>query len=137
MYLLDKAVWVALLRDRDEGVRSSLAAKPRASAALCSVVLYELMHGALESARPEENAAAIQNLASKHDVLPFDSRAAQQAAAVRASLERTGQCIGLHDVMIAATALSLGATLVTHNVREFSRVPGLNIEDWQTGERSA
>jgi tRNA(fMet)-specific endonuclease VapC len=63
--------------------------------------------------------------------LPFDDRAAEVYGRIRAHLTATGMAIGPNDLMIAAIALANGLTLVTHNTAEFSRVPGLTIEDWQ------
>ncbi len=65
-------------------------------------------------------------------VLPFDEPADEHYADIRAALERVGTPIGSHDLFIAAHARSRGLTLVTHNLREFQRVPGLEVEDWQT-----
>jgi tRNA(fMet)-specific endonuclease VapC len=63
--------------------------------------------------------------------VPFDSAAAQAAARIRAELEQKGSTIGPLDLLIAAMALSRGATLATHNTAEFSRVPGLRVTDWK------
>ena len=64
-------------------------------------------------------------------VLPFDKAAANVHAQIRVHLERLGQVIGPYDLLIAAIALANNLTLVTHNTNEFSRVPGLVIEDWE------
>lgn len=72
----------------------------------------------------------IENLLTLLDVLPFDLECAASYGILRGILEHRGQLIGQMDMLIAAHALTLPATLVTHNVREFSRVPGLSIEDW-------
>jgi len=64
--------------------------------------------------------------------LPFDETSAIEAGKIRWDLERRGQVIGPHDIMIAAQAIALDLTLVTHNTGEFSRIPGLKVEDWQS-----
>lgn len=64
--------------------------------------------------------------------MPFDDAAAHSYAAIRAALEKQGQPIGPNDTLIAAIALANGLTVVTHNAGEFSRVPGLLFEDWET-----
>jgi tRNA(fMet)-specific endonuclease VapC len=74
---------------------------------------------------------AMQALLRELPVLTFDSASALQAAKIRAHLQRIGRPIGGYDALIAATALAQGLTVVTHNTREFSRVPGLKLEDWQ------
>jgi tRNA(fMet)-specific endonuclease VapC len=94
-----------------------------------AVVEYELRYGLLRL--PEEVAAprldALARFLRPLRILAFDSECALQAARLRAGLEAKGQPIGPHDTLIAATALRHQATLVTRNVREFSRVPGLQI----------
>jgi tRNA(fMet)-specific endonuclease VapC len=65
------------------------------------------------------------------EVLPFAGEAAEEYAEIRLQLERVGRPIGERDLLIAATAKSRRLTVVTHNVREFARVPGLNVEDWR------
>ena len=81
--------------------------------------------------KPAANRAAADALLAPHPSLPFNDAAADDYAAIRHHLESTGQMIGPLDMLIAAIALANGCTLVTHNTTEFSRVPGLVIEDWQ------
>ena len=97
-----------------------------------AIVEYELRYGLLrlpsEAANPR--LAALAALLQPIQVLPFDSECASHAARIRAELEAAGTPIGPHDTLIAATALRYQATLVTRNVREFSRVPGLQWLNW-------
>lgn len=97
-----------------------------------AIVEYELRYGLMrlppEAAAPR--FAALVQLLQPVQVLPFDSECAAHAARIRAELESVGTPIGPHDTLIAATALRHQATLVTRNVREFSRVPGLQWVDW-------
>ncbi len=97
-----------------------------------AIVEYELRHGLLRL--PQDAAAprlaALAQLLRPMQLLPFDSECAAQAARIRAHLEAAGTPIGPHDTLIAATALRHQATLVTRNVREFSRVPGLQWLNW-------
>ena len=99
------------------------------------IVEYELRYGLMrlppEAAAPR--LAALAKLLQPLQVLPFDSECAAHAARIRAELESIGMPIGPHDTLIAATALRHQATLVTRNVREFSRVPGLQWVDWHAG----
>jgi tRNA(fMet)-specific endonuclease VapC len=94
-----------------------------------SVVIHELRYGASKSARQAENHARIDAL--RFEVAPFDARDARQAGEVRAALERAGTPIGGYDLLIAGQALARDLVLVTRNVREFERVAGLRIEDWE------
>lgn len=98
---------------------------------LCSVVVYELRYGAERSSDPPRGHAKLDLFLSPFISLPFDDQCARKCSEIRAELERTGRVIGPHDLQIAAIALQHGLTLVTHNTREFSRVAGLKLEDWE------
>jgi len=94
-------------------------------------VVAELWYGCARSAKPAANRAALQALIAPYPSLYFDDPAADHFATIRQHLESLGQVIGPYDMQIAAIALTNGCTLVTHNISEFSRVPGLLLEDWQ------
>ena len=97
-----------------------------------TVVLYELWYGVHKSARRRENAATLAAfLALGYVIWPFEPEDAEEAGDIRAVLERAGTPIGPYDVLIAAQARRRGAVLVTANEREFARVPGLRMENWQ------
>jgi tRNA(fMet)-specific endonuclease VapC len=122
-----------LRRGPASNVTARLALAPPGSVYLCSVVLGELVYGALRSGpshRPA-NLALIAQLRQQFASLPFDDRSAEEYGKVRAHLESLGTPIGPNDLLIAAIALANRLTLVTHNTAEFSRVPGLALEDWQ------
>lgn len=107
------------------------ALKP-ADVGVPAIVEYELRYG-LMRLPPEATAprlAALATFLQPLQVLPFDGECAAHAARIRAELESIGMPIGPHDTLIAATALRHQATLVTRNVREFSRVQGLQWVDW-------
>ena len=111
-------------------VRERLAASEPGRIAIPAVVAYEIEYGTLRSGSPEVRRRELQRLLSVVEILPFHLGAAERAAKVRGELESRGETIGPSDLMIAGTALAFGCVLVTHNVAEFSRVPGLIIEDW-------
>ncbi len=94
------------------------------------IVRAELLHGCLKSERPEEHLAAVSRFLAPYQYLPFDTQAAEHYADIRAHLERCGKLIGPNDLFIAATARAAKAILVTNNLKEFQRVPGLQCEDW-------
>jgi tRNA(fMet)-specific endonuclease VapC len=112
-------------------VSRALAATPVEEVALCSVVKAELLYGAERSRERERNRAQIEAFVDGLKSLPFDDAAAEAYATVRSKLAEQGTPIGPNDLMIAAIALANELILVTHNVREFERVEGLWIEDWQ------
>lgn len=94
------------------------------------ITVAELWFGARKSARPETTRREIDAFLGPLGVLPFDRAAAEAYARLRFDLERTGRPIGERDLLIASIALARGLTVVTHNVSEFGRVPGLKTEDW-------
>lgn len=128
-YLLDTNLCIRVLRDRPAAVRQRFNLEAD-GLAISSVVLAELLHGAAKSARPVENRNEVEKFAARLEVLPFDARAADHAADIRANLERRGQTIGAYDLLIAGHARSLGLVVVTGNLAEFERVEGLRCEDW-------
>ena len=129
MYLLDSNVLIEHMAGRFdlEGVLRNVGLE---NCFVPTVVIYELLHGSLRSRLPNE-LERTKIVVSGFRWIGFEADAAESAAKIRFELERIGLKIGPHDVMIAAIALSQKFTLVTHNVRELSRVQGLKIEDWQ------
>jgi len=115
-------------------VRNRLAVEQPENIYLCTVVQVELYYGAYRSANPEPNIALLERFFSQSSILPLDVRAARITGQLRAQLAALGTPIGPYDLQIAAIALANNLTLVTHNTREFSRVEGLRIEDWEEVE---
>jgi len=130
MWLLDTNVCVALINRSDEQAAARLLEHPRGSVRLCSVVKAELQFGAQNSARLSENLQRIEIFCRAFESLPFDDESARHYGIVRAQLRREGRPIGGNDLMIASIAIANSHVLVTRNVREFSRVAGLEIESW-------
>ena len=97
---------------------------------ISAVTLGELIYGAEKSNQPERNLADIEGMTARLEVLPFDEPAATHFGQLRAELARIGKPIGSYDQMIAGHARSLGLILVTNNMREFERAPGLRLENW-------
>lgn len=98
--------------------------------AISAITLGELWFGALASSRPRPTRSSIDAFLAPFEVVPFDPEAAEAYADIRLVLERSGRPIGERDLLIAAIARSRDLTVVTHNVGEFGRVPGLVVEDW-------
>jgi tRNA(fMet)-specific endonuclease VapC len=133
-YLLDTNTCINYLNRRGSPIKQRLPAVPAASVQLCSIVKAELYDGAYRSSRREQNLVLLKRLFGQFASVPFDDAAAESYGRIRAELSLAGTLIGPNDLMIAAIALAHGLTLVTHNTREFSRVAGLAIEDWEASE---
>ena len=131
VYLLDTNVCIGILK-ANEAVVTKLAQAAPAELYLCSVVKAELYYGARGSQQIANNLATLETFFEPYTSLAFDDPCAERYGQLRADLRRTGQLIGPNDTMIAAVALVHNLTVVTHNTREFARVPGLRLEDWET-----
>lgn len=130
--LLDTNILIAALKGHP-AVRARLEATPLAALRLSAVVLGELESGAEKSAYAQRNRERLAELTRRLPLLGIDAETAKAYGQIRSHLERRGTPIGANDLWIAAQALSGGATLVTDNVREFERVPGLVVENWLDG----
>lgn len=128
-YLLDTDFCIAVLRDRSRQLRDRFVEQAGALN-ISTITLTELLVGAAKSAWPERKMAEVDGFAERVRILPFDVAAATHAADIRADLERRGRIIGTYDVFISGHARSCGLTVVTGNLREFSRVDGLRCENW-------
>ena len=128
-YLLDTNTCVYALK-RMPSVLERMRRLTPDDLAVSSVTLAELWFGARKSSRPEKTRASVDAFLRPLAVLDFDAGAAEAYAALRLDLERAGTPIGERDLLIAATASSRNLTVVTHNTREFSRMPGIGLEDW-------
>ncbi len=129
MYLLDTNTLIYFFRGQGQ-VAQRLLATPPAEVAVPTLVLYELELGLAKSNQPERRRAQLDSFLSAVRVIPFGHDEARAAARLRARLESRGEPIGPVDVLIAGTALSRHATLVTRNTREFARVDGLQLVNW-------
>lgn len=127
-FLLDTDIAIELTRKRDQNLRARAAAE--SGLALSAVTVFELRFGADNSVDPSANHAGVDELIGIIEPISFDARAARHAGHIRLALQRRGIPIGAYDTLIAGHARSLGMTLVTRNVREFERVPGLLVEVW-------
>ena len=130
-YLLDTNVCVVYLNGRSASVRDRLLATSAEEIAVCSVVKAELFYGACRSNSPKRTLERQQAFLARFASLPFEDKAALLAGQIRAKLASVGTPIGSYDLQIAAIALAEDLTLVTHNTREFERVEGLAVEDWE------
>ena len=130
-YLLDRNVCIRYLNGQSHGIRRKLEALSRGQVGLCSVVKAELLYGALKSAQPQRNTERLAHFFTGFPCLSFDEAASEVYPGIRLQLEKAGKPIGPNDLLIAAVALANQLILVTHNTREFGRIEGLVIEDWE------
>lgn len=130
LYMLDTDTCVFVLRGPSDELTHKLLAVPLEQQCISVVTLAELQFGVVMSSHPDKNQIALSEFVGHLAVLDLTDDAANAYADIRSRLQKTGQMIGANDLFIAAHALSLGAVLVTNNVREFQRVPGLKIENW-------
>ena len=128
-YLLDTNIVIYTMKNRPQRVKRRFQ-QHHGQMGISTVTIGELVFGAEHSQQTERNLADLEALAARLEVLPFDSKAAYHFGQIRAALYRTGQPIGPYDMMIAGHARASGLKLVTNNVKEFERVPGLLVEDW-------
>ena len=129
-YLLDTKACIAWLK-KDVLVTQRVVLAGEDHVWLCAPVKAELWFGACKSQRVAENQAGLRRFFADLPSLPFGDDAAEHFGEIRAALARQGKPIGPYDLQIAAIARAHGLVVVTHNACEFSRVPGLMVEDWQ------
>lgn len=128
-YILDTNIVIYVIKQRPIQVLNVFN-QHQGRMAISTITLAELIHGAEKSSDMPRNITVIEDFVSRLTVLPYDAKAAWQYGSIRAALEKMGQPIGLNDLHIAAHARSHGLILVTNNMREFERVPGLLLENW-------
>jgi tRNA(fMet)-specific endonuclease VapC len=129
MYLLDTNIVIYVIKRRPVEVLGKFNAA-QGRMAVSSITLAELLHGAQKSSDPDRNLAVVEDFFSRVEVLPYGAKAAWHYGTIRAVLEKAGTPIGVNDLHISGHARSEGLILVTNNVREFERVPGLVLENW-------
>src|SRR4051794_14327850 len=128
-YLLDANAVIVLLENRSANLARHVRRHALSDIAISAIVLHELFFGAFKSRRVTENVYRVNAL--QFEVLEFDKEDARNAGEVRALLAAAGSPIGPYDVLIAGQAISRNRVVVTRNTREFARVPGLRIENWE------
>lgn len=129
-FLLDTNTCIHLLNGTSDPIVEHIR-RNEPDLRLCSVVKAELLYGARHSQRVDANIAKLHRLFGLFPSFDFDDLAAEHAGSIRAELRAAGTPIGASDLFIAAIARAHDATVVTHNTREFVRVVGLRVEDWE------
>ena len=129
--LLDTDICVYLIREKPRSILDRFHQHAVGDLGISVITLAELEYGVSKSSKPAKNKEALDQFVAPLDVAAFDRSATAAYGRLRAMLEKKGQSIGAMDLLIAAHALALNVRLVTHNVREFGRVPGLRVETWE------
>ena len=130
MYLLDTDICIYAIKKKPAGVLHTLKKKSRGGIHVSSITMAELEYGAEKSAFPEKNRVALIEFLSIFDILKFDEKDATEYGRIRARLEKKGTPIGLMDLLIASQTLSQNFVLVSNNLKEFSRIEDLRVENW-------
>jgi len=128
-YLLDTNILIYAIKNRPKKIREAFTEHAE-HLSMSSVSLGELIYGAEKSQHTARNLADIDALAARMDIISFDEEAAIHFGQLRAELASAGKIIGPYDLMVAGQARSRGLILVSNNLREFKRVPGLRVENW-------
>lgn len=130
LYMLDNDICAFVLRRSSEALLERIQEVPIERQMMSMVTLAELLYGVQESSRKKANRAGVDAFVRHVTVKDWSRDAAEHCAEIRSALKKTGQMIGANDLMIAAHARSLDATVVTNNVKDFGQVKGLKVENW-------
>ena len=136
MFMLDTNMCIYVINERDPGLSGHFEVH---ADALCvsSICFAELAYGAAHSGRVKNNQRELAAFVKDLAILPFDQAGAQHYGDIRHALTKKGAMIGANDLLIAAHARSIDATLVTNNEREFRRVSKLSVKNWLKEARGA
>jgi len=130
LYMLDTNMCSYIIRDNPKKVFEKLKEiEQEHTVALSSIVVSELLYGARRKGSTKLNKV-VSLFIEQFVIYDYDKASAHEYAQIRTTLEKKGKVIGAHDMLICAHALSLNATIVTNNTKEFERVDGLRVENW-------
>ena len=129
-YMLDTCICSYILKRRPQSVKARFEELEPEALCISVVTLAELYYGAARHPKGETIRKEIDDFAARLSVVAWDETAADHYGTIRTILEKKGSPIGAMDTLIAAHARSIKAVLVTNDVRHFTKVPGLKVEDW-------
>ena len=129
-YLLDTNICIYLIKKRPSGVLERFRESSPQDVGISTITFFELQYGVEKSQYRQRSEDALAKFLLPLNLIDLDRFAAEEAAAIRAQLEKKGKSIGPYDLLIAGLARSRDLTLVTNNTREFERIVGLRIENW-------
>ena len=130
MYMLDTNICIYIIKKRPANLLEKFNTIPPNTLCISMITYAELQYGVERSSSKKMNQRILADFVSYLDVQPWDVAAARQYGKIRVSLEKRGKPIGNMDLLIAAHALSQQCILVSNNLREFSRIRGLQCENW-------
>jgi tRNA(fMet)-specific endonuclease VapC len=130
MYMLDTDICIYLIKGKSQKLIKKLEGFDFEEIVISTITAVELEKGVEKSQFIEKNRQALKKCLTPFKIMPFDFEAAKKSGKISADLEKKGEIIGPYDILIAAHAISLGATLITNNIKEFKRVTGLVLENW-------
>lgn len=130
MYYLDTNTCIYFLNGRYESIKHKIVETSPNKIKIPSIVKAELLLGGYKSKNKTKTLAKLEQFLEPFEVISFTEEMTYTYAEIRSTLEKKGQIIGPNDVLIASIVLFYSATLITHNVQEFKRIPALKIEDW-------
>ena len=128
-YMLDTNIIIYTIKNRPAQVREAFK-QHEGQMCISAITKGELIYGAERSSQPERNLTDIEGLITRLEVTPFEGHASEHFGQLRVELYRIGKPIDPYDMMIAGHARAMGLILVTNNMKEFERVPGLRLESW-------
>lgn len=128
--MLDTNICIYLIKQKPMGVVERLKRYEPGDVAISAISVAELTYEVCRSNRPDQNRTALAEFLLPLEVVAFGEGASDHYGDIRSHLEKAGNIIGSMDLLIAAHARSLSLTLITNNLREFRRVPGLRVENW-------
>jgi tRNA(fMet)-specific endonuclease VapC len=130
LYMLDTDTCAFILRRTSDTLLARIQSVPLQQQTISVVTYAELLYGVQVSTKKKANQEAVNNLVRHLTVFEWSLDAAKHYAVIRAALKKKGTMIGSNDLLIASHAISIGATVVTNNIKDFGRVAGLKIENW-------
>jgi tRNA(fMet)-specific endonuclease VapC len=128
--MLDTNICIYIIREKPVKVINKLRTFDVSDIVISAITHSELEYGVAKSSRQEENREALIKFLAALEIVPYDDKAAADYGQIRNHLEKKGAVVGAMDMLIGAHARSIPVTLVTKNVKEFKRIPGLRVENW-------
>jgi tRNA(fMet)-specific endonuclease VapC len=128
--MLDTSICIYIIREKPVKVLKKLRSFDISDIVISTITHSELEYGVAKSSRRKKNQMALTKFLSPLEIVPYDDKAAVNYGQIRSHLEKKGAIVGAMDMLIGAHSRSIPMTLVTNNLREFKKIPGLMVENW-------